>query len=85
MSRYLRWKERLMIDHETHLMIARERMETTIRQAAREAAAVPDRGPGRVRRQVGTMLIATGRRLTAERSSPGAHAAPDAPALTRPV
>ena len=55
-----------MIDHETHRLLARERVETALAHSSRIAEAAPRERPHRVRRQVGTMLIAAGRRLAPE-------------------
>jgi hypothetical protein len=63
-----------MIDHETHRLLARERIETALDSNRRLAEAAPRERPHRVRRQVGTMLIAAGRRL-----------APDTGAGARPA
>jgi hypothetical protein len=63
-----------MIDHETQRMLARERIDLAVERATRLAEAAPRERPRRVRRQIGSLLIAAGRRL-----------APDAGASARPA
>ena len=55
-----------MIDHETHRLLVKERLETSLAHSSRLAEAAPRERPHRVRRQVGTLLIAAGRRLAPE-------------------
>jgi|tagenome__1003787_1003787.scaffolds.fasta_scaffold18496646_1 hypothetical protein len=69
-----------MIDHQTHRLLANERIETALAHSSRLAEAAPRERPHRVRRQIGTMLIAAGRRLAPET---GASARPARPLARR--
>jgi hypothetical protein len=70
-----------MLDYETHRQIARDRFEEALRQRKTLAVAAPRVRPHRVRRQVGSLLIAAGRKLAPDTSGAGARPAREASAM----
>jgi hypothetical protein len=64
-----------MLDYETHRQIAQERFDDALKLRQNLAGAAPRVRPHRVRRQVGSLLIAAGRKLAPETSGAGARPA----------